>query len=141
MTGCPYPIGAEPIAAARAKGLRPAGPVLVIAHGRFHWDNAMVYVQAGQQYRWDWVKGLPGIVVLVGAATKLGQLLSDIEDGEPNQIDVIDHERELGWMVTQTRPKLRTARWHSAEVKDWLGDQTMHRTLQQSRIEHGLVAA
>ncbi len=129
MNGAPYPRGAaRAIAEARTGGLRPAEVVLIVLAGRFDWPNPTVYATPGQRYRWDWLRGL-SIVVLIDAGTRLGSTLDDIYNAEPAQLDVIDAERGLGWLVCFTRPRLRTVRWPRGQVADWLGDGHWHREL------------
>ena len=137
----PYPKGAQQIAEARANGMRPEGPVIVVLHGQPNWDNAMVYANPALRYRWDWVRGLPSVVVIVGYTTRLGTILSDIEDNEPGQLDVVDTDRALGWMVLFTRPRLKTVRWPAMTVKDWLGDQQWHLALNDIKAKAGLEVA
>lgn len=129
MSSLPYPRGAaRSIADARAGGLRPAETVLIVLAGRFDWPNPTVYATPGERYRWDWLTGL-SIVVLLDAGTRLGSTLDDIHKAEPAQLDVIDAERGLGWLVLFTRPQLRTVRWPRGQVADWLGDGQWHREL------------
>ncbi len=137
----PYPKGAEQIAEARANGMRPEGPVIVVLHGQPEWDNAMVYANPAFPYRWDWVRGLPSVVVLIGKDTKLGRTLIDIEESGPDQLDVIDTDRGLGWMVLFTKPRLRTVSWPAMTVADWLGDQAWHKALNAEKARHGLEVA
>src|SRR6185312_12417342 len=136
MNSLPYPRGAaRSIAEARSGGLRPAEAVLIVLAGRFDWPNPMVYATPGERYRWDWLKGLSA-VVLIDASTRLGGTLSDIEEAEPAQIDVIDAERGLGWLVLFTRPHLRTVRWPRAQVADWLGDGQWHHALNEMKEQY-----
>lgn len=136
--GLPYPRGAQAIAEARANGMRPAGPVIVVLHGQPDWDSAMVYANTAFQYRWDWVRGLPSIVVVMGESTKLGNILADIQDCGPEQLDVIDMDRALGWMVLFSKPRLQTVRWPTSNVADWLGDQAWHLALNATKARAGL---
>jgi hypothetical protein len=134
MSDLPYPRNAWEIVKARANGMRPEGPVLVVLHGQHDIDNAMVYAEPNVRYRWDWVRGLPNVVVLIGSGTRMGTILADIMDAGPLQLDVIDHERELGWLVNLVRPKLRTVRWPQSWVRDWLGSCEWHRALQAAKL-------
>jgi hypothetical protein len=137
----PYPRNAHGIVQARANGMRPAGPLVVVLNGSTQeWDNAMVYADPGKAYRWDWIRGL-GVVVLIGADTRLQSILSDIEACQPCQIDVIDTDRQMGWMVLFTRPKIRTRDWPKAWVLDWLGDCKWHRDLEQIKAKSKQQAA
>lgn len=137
----PYASGAYTIAQARAQGMRPSGPVIVALNGDPHWDNATVLADPKESYRWDWVKGLPSIVVVMSKETRLGLILSDIEANEPGQLDVIDTDRCLGWMILFTKPKLRTLPWPQWMVRDWLGDADWHNNLNETKSGFGLVAA
>lgn len=137
----PYAQGARTIAEMRATGKRPAGPVIVALNGDPGWDNATVIAELGLQYRWDWVKGLPSIVVTIGAKTRLGTLLADIEASEPGQLDVIDTERQLGWMVLFAKRRLVTVTWPKAQVIDWLGDGVWHDGLNKIKASFGQVTA
>lgn len=128
------PRGAADIVRAIDNGMRPAGPVLVVCAGEFDWDNAMVHVDPKAHYRWDWVEGLPSVVVLIGKDTRFRTLLRDIDAAGPGQLDVVDVEGRHAWMVLRTAPKLRTVAWHQGEVDDWLGDQQWH--LQRARLLH-----
>lgn len=133
MNSLPYPRGAaRAIAEARTGGLRPAETVLIVLAGRFDWPNPTVYATPGQRYRWDWLKAL-SIVVLIDASTRLGSTLDDIYQAEPAQLDVIDAERGLGWLVTFTHPRLQTVRWPRGQVVDWLGDGRWHRELNEMK--------
>ena len=135
MKTVPYPRGdAYAIADARAKGLKPAGVVLVVLAGRFHWDNPTVYANPEQSYRWDWLRGL-SVVVLMDSKTRLGKLLADILGAKPGQLDVIDHERKLGWLVLEAIPRLVKVRWATSWVVDWLDDCRMHDALHTIKHE------
>lgn len=134
----PYPAGAESIMTARQHGMRPEGPVIVVLHGQPQWDNAMVYVNPDFRYRWDWVKGLPNIIVIVGERTKFGELIQDIEAAGPDQLDVIDTDREMGWMVLFAKPRIKTICWPKSTVIDWLGDQAWHKDLNRIKAAAGL---
>lgn len=140
----PLPMSAIEIVQGIEAGMRPSGPLLVSCH-RGHaghtWDNAIVDVDPLKTYRWDWVKGLPSVVVLMGEGTRFGTLLGDLLRAEPLQLDVVDTDRGLGWMVLFTKPKLRTLRWPAAQVADWLGDQQWHLDMKAERERFGLVAA
>lgn len=138
MNHLPYARGAFTIAQARAKGMRPAGPVIVALNEEPDCDNAIVYANPDEAYRWDWVKGL-NVVVLMGKETRLGSILSDIEAREPTQLDVIDTDRGIGWMVLFTKPKLRTLTLPKHQVMDWLGDGEWHKQLNEAKAGHGLV--
>ena len=137
----PYPTNGYVIEQNRLKGLRPSGPLIVALNGDPHLDNATVYANPGQSYNWRWVKGLPSVIVLIGADTRFGTILRDIEDCEPGQHDVIDTERELGWMVLFARPKLVTLKWPKWMVRDWLGDGEWHTNLNTYKASQGLVTA
>ena len=129
MNSLPYPLGcARAVAQARASGLKPAQPVLIDLGGGAEWANPTCHADPKRHYRWDWVRGL-NIVVLIHARTGLGDILHDIDIHEPCQIDVIDPERRLGWLVNFTRPILRTCRWPRRQVDDWLGDGHWHKDL------------
>lgn len=136
-----YPHNAFGIVQARANGMRPAGPLVVVLNGSTPgWDNAMVYAEPGKSYRWDWIRSL-SVVVLIGAKTRMQTILADIEAGQPEQIDVIDTERQLGWLVLFTKPKLRTVKWPRHQVTDWLGSCTWHTELQQLKAKSKQQAA
>jgi len=137
----PYPRGAFDIVKARANGFRPAGPVIVALNGTPDCDNAIVYADPMESYRWDWVKGLPNVVVLIGKETRLGTILADIYACEPGQFDVIDTDRGLGWMVLFTKPKLRTLTLPKHQVLDWLGDGEWHKNLNKAKASYGLATA
>lgn len=133
MNTLPYPGGAaRAIAQARASGLKPAEIVLIDLAGKSDWPNPTVYADPSKRYCWDWIKGL-SVVVLINASTRLGTILSDIEDAEPAQTDVIDTERRLGWLINATRPKLKTVRHPAAWLDDWLGPCTWHRDLKHAK--------
>lgn len=139
MNHLPYPEGAFSIAKARANGMRPSGPVIVAMHAEApQFENATVIADPSGIYRWDWVRGLPSIVGLIGKDTRFGTILRDIEDSDPQQLDVIDFERELGWMVLFTKPRLRTVRWPQQAVRDWLGDGMWHIKLNELKTNFGL---
>lgn len=140
MNHLPYARGAFTIAQARADGMRPAGPVIIVLNGEEPYcSNAIVYADPAQSYRWDWVKGLPNIVVLMGKDTRLGSILGDIEDCGPGQLDVIDTDRGIGWMVLFTKPKLKTLTLPKFMVMDWLGDGEWHKNLNETKARYGLV--
>jgi hypothetical protein len=138
----PYPRNAHPIVEARARGLKPAGPLLVVATSQYQRlpDDAHVFVEPERLYRWDWVRGLDNIVVLVDASTKLGSLLVDLEEAHVGQIDVVDVERRLGWMVGFAQP-LCTIRWPAVLVEDWLGHGGWHTGLARDKAEGDARAA
>ena len=131
MSSSMFPRNCQAIREARANGMKPAGPVLVMFAKQFPTvaNDAVVYVDNGCSYRWDWLRGL-NIVVLVDKATQLGMTLDDINEQAPAQLDVVDVERGLGWLVTVTRPRLASVRWPAAWVADWLGDGSWHRELE-----------
>lgn len=139
MMHLPYPRGAYAIAQARTNGMRPAGPVIVALNGDPCIGNATVFAEPGSAYRWDWVKRLPNVVVLIGKDTRLGTILADIDAAGPDQLDVIDTDREIGWMVIFTKPKLKTLKLPKHQVVDWLGDGTWHKNLNEWKAGHGLV--
>lgn len=135
MKTVPHPRGdAYAIAEARAQGLKPAGVVLVALAGRVHWDNPTVYANPEQPYRWDWLRGL-SVVVLMDRKTRLGNILADILGAKPEQLDVIDHERRLGWLVLEVIPRLVKVRWAPSWVADWLGDSHLHDALHTIKRE------
>ena len=140
MSSLPYPRGAaRAIADARANGLKPAGVVLIVLAGHFDWPDPMVYATPGQSYRWDWLKGLSA-VLLIDSKTRIGEIVSDIERAEPFQLDVIDAERRLGWLVNWAKPQvIKTVRWPRFMVDDWLGTGDWHRELE--RIKASAVQA
>lgn len=137
MNALPYPRGAaRSIADARVNGMRPSSAVLIIAGGeRVDWEACPTsYVDAGTAYQWDWVRGL-NVVVQIVPSTRLGTLLMDIERHDPSQIDVLDQERRVGWLVTRTKPTLQTIRWPRHWAADWLDGGDWHRELNQIKTE------
>ncbi|MBT2333603.1 hypothetical protein J7E49_06760 [Variovorax paradoxus] len=132
----PYPRNAAPIVEARMKGMKPAGPLIVVMTDRYQRlpDDAHVFVDAGQAYRWDWARGLDNAVVVVEAATRLGSLLVDLAGSGVLQLDVVDAERVIGWMVCSAEP-LRTVRWPKSQAVDWLGDGSWHAGLARAKAE------
>ncbi len=54
---------------------------------------------------WDWVRGLD-VVVMVDSNTLLDSILREIDDARPEQLNVIDQQRRLGWMVLSCQPKM-----------------------------------
>lgn len=120
----PLPRNAWEIVKAREKGLRPAGPLIVVATDCYAElpDDAHVYVDAGKCYRWDWIKGLSHVVVVIDSRSKLGALVADLEAANPSQVDVIDVERRLGWQVISAKPgrPIRTVSWPASWVEKWL---------------------
>ena len=132
----PYPRNALWIVQTRSNGMRPAGPLIVVLNDSTpKWDNAIVYADPDKSYRWDWIRGLPNVVVLIGAKTRMTTMLTDIEFGQPGQIDVIDTDRKLGWMLHFTKPYLKTRMWSKALVEDWLGDCSWHFDLEQIKAK------
>lgn len=129
----PYARNAEAIAEARSNGMRPSGPVLVALCRIPDWPNAVVYARPNVAYRWDWVRGLP-IVVLVEAATKMADILRSIADKDPQQIDVVDIERRIGWLVGFIGSRMVTCRWPAECVDDWLEDGAWHRELHAAKV-------
>jgi len=123
QTDLPYPRNAQSIVAARAAGMKPAGPLMVVMTKKYHQlpDDAHVYVDAGQKYRWDWIRGLLNVVVVIDAGTKFGNLLHEIQVNDPLELDLVDCERRKAWKVCLTYPQLRTAKWTPGEVRTWLG--------------------
>lgn len=131
-----FPRGdARAIANARAKGLKPAGAVeIVLAGDRFDSANPVVFADQDRIYRWDWVSGL-NVVLLIDSKTRLDRILADIDRANPEQIDVIDRERRLGWLITCTKPRIRTVRWPTAWVADWLDGQAWHQELAKTKAD------
>lgn len=130
-----YPRGdARAIADARARGLKPAGAVeVVLAGGWFDSPNPVVYADDHDRiYRWDWLAGLY-VVLVVNSKTRLDRILAGIDRANPAQIDVIDRERRLGWMVTYAKPRIKTIRWPSAWVADWLDAGNLHLELSKAK--------
>lgn len=132
----PYPRNAMPIVQARQNGMKPKGMVIVVMTERYERlpADAHVFVDPGKSYRWDWVRGLPNVIVVIDAKTKFGRLLVDIQDAEPVQIDVVDVERRRGWLVCFADP-LTTVRWPQFQVDDWLGDGQWHQDLADAKAE------
>lgn len=140
MKTLPYPRGAaRAIAEARAGGLRPSELVLISLAGRVDWPNPLVYATPGQRFRWDWLKGL-SVVVLIESSTRLDNILKDIDGAGPMQLDVVDRERGLGWMVLSTNPRLQTVRWPRYQVEDWLGNQEWHQEINYLKARANLQA-
>lgn len=127
MKNLPYPRGAaREIADARAKGFKPAGAVeVVLAGGWFGSENPVVYADHDQTYRWDWVAGL-SVVLLIDSTTSLDRIFADVDRANPGQIDVIDRVRRLGWMITATKPRIKTMPWPRPWVEDWLDGGNWH---------------
>lgn len=141
MNHLPYARGAYAIAQARANGMRPNGPVIVVLNGEEPYcSNAVVYADPSESYRWDWVVGLPNIVVLIGKDTRLGTVLSDIEACGPGQLDVIDTDRGIGWMVLFAKP-LKTLTLPRHMVLDWLGEGIWHKEFNDLKASYELVTA
>lgn len=141
MSYIPFPRGdARAIADARAKGLKPAGAVeIILAGGWSDSPNPMVYADADTAYRWDWLKGLSA-VLLIDSKTRLDNILPAIDRAIPAQIDVIDRERCLGWLICSTLPRIMTVRWPRSWVLDWLEDGAWHQDLAKAKTQ-GLVDA
>jgi hypothetical protein len=116
--------------------LKPAGPLLVVMTDRYQRlpDDAHVFVDAERPYRWDWARGLGNVVLVVDAKAKLGSLLIDLEKVDVGQIDVVDVERRIGWMVGFAEP-LSTIRWPDVLVEDWLGHGGWHDGLARDKAE------
>ena len=102
----PYPTNGYVIRAKQAQGPSPIRPVIVALNGDPHLDNATVYANPGHAYNWRWVKGLPSVIVLIGAETVSGRSCAT-SDCEPGQLDVSRHRAQVGWMV----PLLRDRSW------------------------------
>jgi len=129
-----YPRGdARAIANARTQGMKPAGAVEVVLTGDwFDSANPVVYADQDRIYRWDWLAGL-SVVLLIDSKTRLDRILADIDRVNPDQIDVIDQERRLGWLVLSTKPRIKTIRWQPAWVADWLDGGDWHQELTQTK--------
>lgn len=135
MNTLPYPGGAaRAIAEARARGLKPAEIVLIDLGGTSDWPNPTVYADPFKRYRWDWLMGL-NVVILIKADTRMGSILDDIERAEPSQVDVLDTERRIGWLINATAPTLKTVKWPPAWVSDWLGEGTLFADLKRIKDE------
>lgn len=128
----PYPRNAGPIVAAREKGMKPAGPVMVVLSDKYEMlpGDPHVFADTKTRYRWDWTRGLLSVVIVIDSSSKLGNLPHEIQLNDPLELDIVDCERRKGWKVCLTYPQLRTTRWPSAWVEDWLGDGAMGRELQ-----------
>lgn len=135
QTELPYPRNAQLIVDARAEGMRPSGPLMVVMTKKYRQipGDAHVYADAGKTYRWDWVRGLLSVVVVIDASTKFGNLLHEIQVNGPNELDLVDCERMKGWKVCLTYPQLRTVKWPEYEVKSWLGDGAWHDELHNAK--------
>jgi len=122
QTAFPYPRNAQSIVAARAQGLKPSGPLMVVMTKKYHQidGDAHVYADACQQYRWDWVRGLLSVVIVIDAATKFSNLPHEIQMNDPLELDIVDCERLKGWKVCLTYPQLRTVKWPSGQARSWL---------------------
>eukprot|EP01032_Pedospumella_encystans_P008609 gene8609-10198_t len=122
--------------------MRPAGLLIVVMTDRYERlpNDAHVFVDEGVRYRWDWARGLPNVVVVVEANTKLGSLLVDLERAGIGQIDVVDVERGQGWLVNFAEP-LSTVRWTPLQVRDWLGDGDWHAEVQAAKAQYEVLAA
>lgn len=129
-----FPRGdARAIANARAEGLKPAGAVEVVLAGDWHDStNPVVYADHDRIYRWEWLAGL-SVVLLIDSKTRLDRIIADIDRANPDQINVLDRERRLGWSVTSTKPRIRTVRWPSAWVADWLAGGNWHQELAKAK--------
>jgi hypothetical protein len=140
MSSLPYPGGAaHAIAHARAGGMKPSETVLVVLSGRHEWPNPQVFADPAKQYRWDWLRGL-GVVLMIAATTRIGDILAQIDQAEPTQIDVVDFERRKAWQVLFTRPRVKTVRWPASWVEDWLGPCTWHAELQATKARAQMLA-
>jgi hypothetical protein len=141
MNSLPYPPGAaRAIAQARSGGLKPADTVLIVLAGRHDCSNPQVFANPDRAYRWDWLRGL-SVAILVATNTRIGNILSQIDQAAPDQIDVIDFERGKGWMVLFTKPRLKTVRWPAHQVADWLGPGTWHAELKATKDRAQALAA
>lgn len=136
MSYIPFPRGdARAIADARAKGFKPAGAVeIILAGGWMDSPNPQVFADASEAYRWDWIKGL-SVVLLIDSKTRLDGILPAIDRAAPAQIDVIDRERCLGWLICSTQPRIKTVRWPRGWVQDWLGDGDWHQDLAKVKTD------
>lgn len=104
-------------------------------------ENATVHADPLKNYRWDWVRGLPNVVVLMDSKTRIGPVINAIHNAGPDQLDVLDIEVNRGWMVLYTSPKLVTVKWRPAQVADWLGEQIWHSKLNSIKAAYGLTVA
>lgn len=122
QTGFPYARNAGPIVAAREKGMKPAGPVMVILSDKYEMlpNDAHVFADTNRRYRWDWTAGLLSVVIVVDAGSKLGNLPHEIQINRPRELDIVDCERLKGWKVCLTYPQLRTVKWPSGQARSWL---------------------
>ena len=136
MSSLPYPRGAaRAIAEARANGMKPSGVVLIVLAGHFDWPDPMVYATPGQAYRWDWIRGL-SVVLLIDSNTRLGEIVADIERDEPFQLDVVDANRRLGWLVNWATPRIiKFVRWPPHLVDAWRGTGDWHPQLELIKAE------
>jgi len=136
MSYTPFPRGdARAIAEARAKGFKPAGAVeIILAGGWRDTPNPTVYANANKAYCWDWLKGL-SVVLVIDTKTRLDNILPAIDRASPAQIDVIDRERCLGWLICSTQPRIKTVRWPRCWVQDWLGDWEWHQELAKAKTD------
>lgn len=128
----PYPRNAQQIADARSNGMKPAGVVLVALCPIPDWSDATVYARPNVAYRWDWLRGLP-VVVLIDPETRMNSVLPEIYRNEPSQLDVVDVVRKKGWLVDFFGGRMVTIRWTAHQAMDWLGDGSWHRELEVVR--------
>lgn len=138
----PYPRNAAPIVAARANGMKPAGPVMVVLTDKYETlpGDAHVFADMKRRYRWDWVAGLLSVVIVIDSSTKFGNLPHEIQVNAPLELDIVDCERRKGWKVYLTYPQLRTSRWPKHEVDSWLGNGSWHQSLQNIKTTKEKVA-
>lgn len=126
---------ARAIASARAKGQKPAGAVeIVLAGGWYESPNPVCYADPDQIYRWDWLAGLY-VVIIIGQDTKLNRILADIDRANPLQIDVLDRDRRIGWLINSITPGIKATRWPKGWVADWLDGGTWHQELAQVKAD------
>lgn len=114
----PIPNGAQPIAQARQRGLKPAGYVIVSYVGHTPWDAHHVYCESGEKYQWDWSKELP-LTIVMAPGIDAGDAIRGCfwPTNSKQLLTLIDIERKQVSFVIELIPKPKL--WHRKEVFDY----------------------
>ena len=87
--------GASPILAARLKGMRPAGLIIVSMIGPVDEVNEVVMTEPDVDYDWAWVVGLP-IVIYINGSLNWRKTTLAIKTALPSKLMLWDVDSERG---------------------------------------------
>lgn len=118
----PLPRGAELIERARARGLKPAGAVIVSYVGDTPWDADHVYCESGKRYRWAWSENLELVIVVEPGVDALDAFRGCFWPANPAHLTtVIDIQKKQVAFITEMLPK--PVLWRRSDVSDYFPEE------------------